>query len=52
VTLRGMTLGELEGGGEKNLVGKQARLGPLNGALIGIPAGIGMFIVAKLQHKP
>ena len=52
VTLRGMTLGELEGGREKNLVGKEARLGFMNGALVGITAGIGMFIVATLQSDP
>ena len=52
VTLRGMTLGELEAGSERSLVGKEAKLGMLNGALVGITAGIGMFIVARLQGNP
>jgi magnesium transporter len=52
VTLRGMTLGELKTGAERKLVAKEARLGLLNGALVGITAGIGMFIVATIQHNP
>src|SRR3954469_1186542 len=52
VTLRGITLGELEEGGAKGLVGKEARLGFFNGALVGFTAGIGMFFVAKLQGNP
>ena len=50
VTLRGMTLGELKDG--KKLVAKEARLGFLNGSLVGVSAGIGMFITATLQHNP
>lgn len=52
VTLRGMTLGELEEGAGKGLIGKEAQLGLFNGALVGITAGIGMFIVARLQDNP
>jgi magnesium transporter len=52
VTLRGMTLGELKEGGEKGLVAKEARLGLLNGGFVGVTAGLGMFIVATLQHNP
>ncbi|MSR35745.1 MAG: magnesium transporter [Gemmatimonadetes bacterium] len=52
VTLRGMTLGELKSGAEKKLVAKEARLGMMNGGLVGISAGIGMFIVATMQHNP
>lgn len=52
VTLRGMTLGELKHGTEKALVGKEALLGFLNGGLVGITAGAGMFVVAVLQNNP
>ena len=47
--LRGLTLGELKGGTEKRLVAKEALLGLLNGSLVGITAGVGMFIVARMQ---
>ena len=52
VALRGMTLGELKPGKEKALVIKEALLGLANGALVGITAGIGMYIFAKIQAKP
>jgi magnesium transporter len=52
VTLRGMTLGELKEGTGRTLVAKEALLGTLNGALVGISAGAGMFIVATLQSNP
>ena len=52
VTLRGMTLGELEGGMEKTLVAKEALLGLFNGALVGLTAGVGMYIVASMQSNP
>ena len=51
VTLRGMTLGELKKGTEKALVVKEALLGLLNGALVGLSAGVGMFIVARMQQN-
>ena len=51
VTLRGMTLGEMKKGTEKALVVKEALLGLLNGAFVGISAGLGMFIVARMQHN-
>jgi magnesium transporter len=51
VTLRGMTLGELKKGTEKELVVKEALLGLLNGAFVGITAGIGMFVVARMQNN-
>lgn len=47
VTLRGMTLGELKPGRERLLVAKEALLGLLNGCLVGLAAGIGMFIYAS-----
>jgi magnesium transporter len=49
VTLRGMTLGELQRGTERTLVAKEALLGLLNGALVGLTAGIGMYVVASIQ---
>jgi magnesium transporter len=49
VALRGLTLGELAPGKEKALVIKEGFLGLLNGALVGLTAGIGMFIVANMQ---
>lgn len=52
VTLRGMTLGELKPGSEKRLVSKEATLGCFNGALVGITAGLGMFVTASAQASP
>ncbi len=52
VTLRGMTLGELDQGAGKTLVAKEALLGVLNGFLVGLVAGVGMFIVARAQGNP
>jgi magnesium transporter len=52
VALRGMTLGELQPGRERTLVMKEALLGLLNGALVGVVAGAGMFYVARAQGHP
>jgi len=52
VALRGMTLGELKSGRERALVLKEGLLGLLNGALVGLSAGLGMFFVARAQHNP
>jgi len=52
VTLRGMTLGELDAGAGKSLVGKEALLGVLNGVLVGLVAGGGMYFVATAQSNP
>ena len=52
VTLRGITLGELKQGKERELVIKEASLGLYNGALTGFVAGVGMLIVAILQDNP
>jgi magnesium transporter len=52
VALRGMTLGELRPGKERALVMKEALLGLLNGTLVGVSAGIGMFFVARAQDNP
>ena len=50
ITLRGITLGDLEAGKDCALVRKEALLGLLNGALIGVVAALGMYVVATLQH--
>jgi magnesium transporter len=52
VTLRGMTLGELRSGKERALVMKEGLLGLLNGSLVGISAGLGMYVVARGQSNP
>lgn len=52
VALRGMTLGELKPGRERQLVVKEGLLGLLNGALVGITAGLGMFVAARMQNNP
>ena len=52
VALRGLTLGELPPGKEKRLLAKEALLGLLNGAFVGITAGAGMFIAATMQKNP
>lgn len=51
VTLRGMTLGDVAPGAEASLVRKEGMLGFANGALVGITAGIGMYIYASLQGE-
>jgi len=50
VTLRGITLGELKPGSERALVAKEAGLGALNGAGVGLLAAIGMTITAAGQN--
>jgi magnesium transporter len=52
VTLRGMTLGEVERGRGRMLVAKEAWLGFYNGSLTGLVAAIGMFGVAMYQENP
>ena len=49
VALRGLTLGDLKNGDERRLVIKEGLLGLMNGALVGISAGIGMWIYATFQ---
>lgn len=50
ITLRGMTLGDLKTTQEKAMVRKEALLGLLNGALVGLVAAVGMYVVAWSQH--
>jgi magnesium transporter len=52
VALRGLTLGELQPGRERALVLKEALLGFLNGALVGVTAGLGMYVTARMQSHP
>ncbi len=52
VTLRGMTIGELKPGTERKLVYKEAGLGLMNGAGVGVAAAIGMYITASSQSSP
>jgi len=49
VTLRSLTLGDLKSGDERALVFKEGLLGLLNGMLVGVTAGAGMFIYARLS---
>jgi magnesium transporter len=50
VTLRGMTLGDLRALSPRKLVFKEAMLGLLNGALVGLVAGAGMWYYARSQN--
>ncbi|MBL9151991.1 MAG: magnesium transporter [Verrucomicrobiales bacterium] len=52
VALRGMTLGDLARGQEGRLIAKEGLLGLLNGALVGISAGAGMWIYARMNDMP
>jgi magnesium transporter len=52
VALRGLTLGELQPGRERALVVKEALLGLLNGYLVGVTAGLGMYVTARMQDHP
>ena len=52
VTLRGLTLGDVKTGAERALVAKEVKLGLANGGLVGITAGLGMFVVASAQSNP
>ena len=52
VTLRGMTLGEIKPGSTGGLLAKETMLGFLNGLLVGITAGLGMFAYAVMTGAP
>jgi magnesium transporter len=52
IALRGLTLGELKSGKERVVIAKEGLLGLLNGAFVGLTAGIAMFVVAYLQNNP
>ena len=51
VTLRGITLGEIKPGDGKKLVLKEGVLGALNGAPIGLIAGVAMYVTATSQSS-
>lgn len=51
VALRGMTLGDLRPGAERSLIRKEGMLGFLNGLLVGVTAGVGMFVYALMQGE-
>ena len=51
VTLRGITLGEIKPGDGKTLVFKEGLLGAMNGAPIGVIAGVAMYVTASAQHS-
>lgn len=51
VTLRGMTLGDVKPGAEPGMIRKEATLGFLNGGLVGLTAGLGMFVYATMQGE-
>jgi magnesium transporter len=51
VTLRALTLGELDKGAAKGLVAKEGLLGLLNGGLVGLTAGLGMYVYATMQGR-
>lgn len=50
VALRSLTLGEVEAGKQRKLVLKEGFLGLLNGTLVGLTAGLGMFVFATMKH--
>ena len=50
ITLRGMTLGELPHGRARAVILKEAWLGFVNGALVGVSAGMAMLLYATTQH--
>ncbi|MBL8519615.1 MAG: magnesium transporter [Betaproteobacteria bacterium] len=52
VTLRGLTLGEIKPGDGKLLVAKEGLLGAMNGAPIGVVAGVAMYWTATAQGSP
>jgi len=52
VTLRGVFLGEISLVRERTLVMKEALLGLLNGALVGLVAASCMYVVAAVKHMP
>lgn len=52
VALRGITLGELRPGAARAVVTKEALLGLLNGTLVGLTAGLGMYLFANSQGNP
>jgi magnesium transporter len=52
VALRGITLGDMKRGKEAQLLAKEAWLGFMNGALVGLVAATGMFVYVRMQGNP
>ena len=52
VALRGMTLGELTSGKGRRVIAKEALLGFANGALVGVTAGLAMYLLARTESNP
>jgi magnesium transporter len=52
VTLRGMTLGELTQHRPVAVVAKEAALGLLNGAIVGVLAAVAMYVFARNESNP
>jgi magnesium transporter len=52
VALRGITLGDLRAGQAKSMVMKEGLLGLANGLLVGVTAGLGMYVFARSQGNP
>lgn len=52
VCLRGLTLGDIKEGQSRKLVVKEGLLGLFNGFLVGLIAGLGMFVYASMQDNP
>ncbi len=52
VSLRSLTLGDVRPGKERYLVIKEGVLGLMNGALVGLSAGLGMWAYAAFKHQP
>lgn len=51
ITLRGLTLGDMRHGQELGLILKEAFLGFVNGLLVGVVAGLGMYVYASMKHS-
>ena len=51
MALRGLTLGEFKHEDWQALIVKEARVGLVNGALVGATAALAMFVYASLQHQ-
>jgi magnesium transporter len=52
VALRGITLGDLREGQARSMVMKEGLLGLVNGILVGMTAGLGMYVFARSQGNP
>ncbi len=52
VTLRGITLGEINPGDSKRLVFKEGLLGAMNGAPIGVVTALAMWFTSRAQDSP